>query len=169
MALKSFTLIAEQFNPKLTDASDAQWLQWLNAYFFWVCVLGFLGYVFLHRLAARFYADALCRLVCSGKLPWVALSSRERAYFERFGIRPPEETLERSAVVEVVGWVAKPVWRVSLMSATILIWFTFVAQIFVSEFLNYHPKRGFLNQPLVQLPWFRYVPSELEERVDAER
>ena len=39
-----------------------------------------------------------------------------------------------------------------------VLWFTFVAQIFVAEFLNYRPVVGWLNQPLVQLPWFRYLP-----------
>ncbi len=43
-----------------------------------------------------------------------------------------------------------------------LVWFAFVAQIYASEFMNYHPGIGFLNQPLVQLPWFRYIPSALE-------
>jgi hypothetical protein len=41
------------------------------------------------------------------------------------------------------------------------LWFAFVAQIFVSEFFNYHPVVGWLNQPLVHLPWFRYIPAGL--------
>jgi hypothetical protein len=44
---------------------------------------------------------------------------------------------------------------------TAMVWFTFVAQIFISEFINYHPVIGWLNQPLVQLPWFHYVPGGL--------
>jgi hypothetical protein len=38
------------------------------------------------------------------------------------------------------------------------IWFAFVAQVYVSEFLNYHPVAGFLNHVLVQFPCFDFVP-----------
>jgi hypothetical protein len=40
-------------------------------------------------------------------------------------------------------------------------WFAFVVPIYVSEFLNYHPVVGFLNQPLVQLPCFDFIPAAL--------
>ena len=42
-----------------------------------------------------------------------------------------------------------------------VLWFSLVAQVFVAQFVNYVPVRGWLNQPLVQLPWIRYVPSHL--------
>jgi hypothetical protein len=38
------------------------------------------------------------------------------------------------------------------------IWFAFVAQVYVSEFLNHHPVVGFLNHMLVQFPCFDFVP-----------
>jgi hypothetical protein len=56
------------------------------------------------------------------------------------------------------GWAL----RTAGIAATAFVWFTFVAQIFISEFLNYHPGIGWLNQPLVQLPWFHYVPGHLQ-------
>jgi hypothetical protein len=42
------------------------------------------------------------------------------------------------------------------------IWFAFVARTYVGEFFNYHPIAGFLNQPLIELPCFDYIPGSLE-------
>lgn len=47
--------------------------------------------------------------------------------------------------------------------ALFLVWFGFVSQIYVSEFfMKSAAGRGWLNQPLVQLPWFNYIPSRLK-------
>ena len=43
----------------------------------------------------------------------------------------------------------------------VLIWFSFVAQIYITQFLNYHSGAGWMNQPLIQLPWFRYLPTSV--------
>ena len=51
--------------------------------------------------------------------------------------------------------------RTAAIAAAAAVWFVFVAQIFASEFLNYHRALGWLNQPLVQLPFFRYMPPTL--------
>ena len=42
-----------------------------------------------------------------------------------------------------------------------LIWFTFVAQIYIAQFFQAHGGMGWINQPLVQLPWFHYLPARL--------
>jgi hypothetical protein len=55
-------------------------------------------------------------------------------------------------------WLA----RTGAIAAAVFVWFTFVAQIFIGEFFMYHPVVGWLNQPLVQLPWFHYIPSSLK-------
>ena len=45
---------------------------------------------------------------------------------------------------------------------TTLVWLAFVALIFVAEFFKYDGARAWLNHPLVQLPWCRYVPARLQ-------
>jgi hypothetical protein len=48
--------------------------------------------------------------------------------------------------------------------ALFLVWFSFAAQIYISEFFLKSPMgRGWLNQPLVQLPWFNYIPAQLKQ------
>jgi hypothetical protein len=65
-------------------------------------------------------------------------------------------------LVRAAAWVGTRAGRVTVALATFFVWFTFVAQIFISEFLNYHPVLGWLNQTLVQLPWFHYIPPHLK-------
>ena len=54
-------------------------------------------------------------------------------------------------------------YRSSLIILIFFTWFLFSFLPFISEFFNYYPQRGFLNQPLVQIPCFRYVPQSLED------
>ena len=51
--------------------------------------------------------------------------------------------------------------QITAAFAAFWIWFSFVAQIYASEFLSSHTALGWVNQPLVQLPWFRHVPPRL--------
>ena len=44
--------------------------------------------------------------------------------------------------------------------AMFLVWFSFGAQIYIAQFMNYIPD-AWLNQPLVQLPLFHFIPSAL--------
>ena len=39
---------------------------------------------------------------------------------------------------------------------------TDMADHYISEFFSYHGMIGWLNQPLIQLPWFRYVPAHAQ-------
>jgi hypothetical protein len=61
-----------------------------------------------------------------------------------------------------MAWTGKRIGRITSAWALILIWFSFVAQIYISEFFNYHNGVGWMNQPLVQLPLFHYVPARLK-------
>jgi succinate dehydrogenase hydrophobic anchor subunit len=64
--------------------------------------------------------------------------------------------------VRLAAWTGTRVGRAVSGIALAFIWFGFVAQIYISEFLNYHGALGWLNQPLVQLPWFHYLPTRLK-------
>ena len=44
------------------------------------------------------------------------------------------------------------------------VWFCFFALVFVGQFFSYQGPLGWLNQPLVQLPWFHYVPSTVRNQ-----
>jgi hypothetical protein len=59
------------------------------------------------------------------------------------------------------------VGRITTGVALFLVWFSFVAQIYVSEFLLKSSwGHGWVNQPLVQLPWFNYIPPGLKAEAE---
>ena len=69
-------------------------------------------------------------------------------------------------LVELIARTGSWGARLGALGALGFVWFLFVAQIFVTEFLGYHPQVGWLNQPLVQVPWFRYLPESAQQPVE---
>ncbi len=161
--LIAFTLFIEQINPNTREMTDLEFLNVLNTYFFWTGVVGFSAFVVLRVLATRVYAGAVVSAVRDGDLSVDKLGAIESLTLERLGLSKAEDRPQRRAVIRIARSATRPFWRTSVVTATVLVWFTFVAQIYVREFLNYHPVRGWMNQPLVQLPWFRYVPGHLKD------
>ncbi len=151
-----------QINPAFLDLGNHDLLGFLNTYYFWVGAAGFLLYAGLRRIAARLYAGALVEAVQEGDLPLTALAPVESSLLGRFGLIATKEKPVPHVIVAVVTIAARPAWRMAVAVATVVVWFTFIAQTYVREFLNNHHPRGLANQPLAQAPWFRYVPRALE-------
>ena len=74
-------------------------------------------------------------------------------------VNPPRS---RHVLLRVAGSTTSLALFSAGIFATALIWFTFVAQIFISTFLKYDQAVAWLNQPLIQLPWFRYIPPHIQ-------
>lgn len=141
--------------------TDAEVLANLNNYFWLACFAVFPMYLLLRVVAARIYAGGLLAALRRGWLTADRLAESERAALERLELLPVEPVAPPS----LPGRAARGSGRLVLTAIAIVllvaIWFGFVAEIFVTEFINYHGPRGWLNQPLVQLPWFRYIPPHL--------
>jgi len=157
----------EKSNPDTANLTDVQFLAYLNRYYFFVSLVGFAGYVLVRIVAARWYAAGLLSALKKGRIAVSDLRGDEAAALHTLQLDRPAEAPQRHPVVAATLAVSKPVWRGGWITAALLVWFTFVAQIYVREFVNYHPYRGFMNQPLVQLPWLRFVPAELQSSVRA--
>ena len=149
-------------NDEMSALTDSEFLQFLNRYYFWVSLLAFIGFVFVRMFAAKWYAAGLLSQLRSHRVRSSELSGVERHALRVLQLDTPEQVADRHPVIEATLSVSRPMWRTAVLSAAVLVWFTFVAQIYVREFLVYHPVRGFMNQPLVQLPWVRFIPSELQ-------
>jgi hypothetical protein len=65
-------------------------------------------------------------------------------------------------LLQVAAKTGTGIWRLGMLFATGLVWFTFIAQVYIAEFLHYHPMTAWLNQSLVQLPWFRHIPAHVQ-------
>ena len=89
-------------------------------------------------------------------------SLRERETLHRLDLLEVKLPPPRHAFIRLVTWTGSRLGKATVAVLLVFVWFTFVAQIFISEFLNYHPAIGWLNQPLVQLPWFKYIPPHLK-------
>ena len=160
VALKTAPIVFDRVEA-WASLSDAELLQRLETWFFWSGLFVFLAYVWVRRAAARLYADALRLSVRAGAVSPEALGQIERAALDRLGMLGVAPEPDRHVIVRAARSSTAWLLRSAAIGAAVLVWFAFVSEIYVSEFLNHHPISGWLNQPLVQLPWFHYVPPGL--------
>jgi hypothetical protein len=160
--LKTGPMFWLQNKPHLANLTEPEVIKSLNSYFFW-CALALLpAYVGLRLVAGRVYASGLLTLLREGRCSPAKLGANEEEVLERLDLLHPENPRRRHVLVRFVAWTGTRMGRVSATVALVLAWFVFVAQIYVAEFFNYHGAFGWLNQPLVQLPWFHYLPARIK-------
>ena len=162
IALLTLPAFFEHIWPHTTTLSDAEALDFLKTYYFRVGLLGFAVVVALRWLAARFYATAVMAAVQTGSIRVEELSAIEQLAFQCLNLQTDSPPLHRAFIIRTPLWMGSRLIEGFAVGMTVALWFTFVAQIFVSEFFNYHPIAGWLNQPLVQLPWFGLIPPGLK-------
>jgi hypothetical protein len=142
--------------------SSKQLIGMLSNYFFWSGFAVVTFYVAVRWAAARIYARAILLGLQRGEIPVTALAEVERRELERLDLVQISPPRSRHLLIRTALSTSKYVLRGLGFAALTFVWFTFVAQIYIAEFFMYHPVVGWLNQPLVQLPWFRYVPAQLQ-------
>jgi hypothetical protein len=147
-------------------------LQILNWYYFASAAFVFASFLLLKLSATRTYAAALLSNVSRGRVHPSDLHPVERTALGELGLLLVPERPQRHLIVRTVTGSGRLFKGMTIGLATAVVWFAFVSQIFVAEFFKYHPidsqgnfLGGWLNQPLVQLPWFNYTPGDLRERV----
>jgi hypothetical protein len=160
--LKTTPEFYPQAHPGLPELTDTQVFAYLNGYFFWCALLVLPCFVLLRVVAARVYASGLVELVQAGRLAVSELAASEREALDRLGLLEARAARERHLFVRFLAWAGTRVGRILGGVALFFIWFSFVAQIYVAEFFQQHLGIGWLNQPLVQLPWFHYLPARLK-------
>ena len=163
--MKTEPMFFFQAHPEMADFTDAQLLKSLNGYFWWCGLFTFPAFVLLRLVSARIYASGLLHLAQSGRLQPGSLSNFEAQALERLGLLRSSVVPERPRLVRLIAWTGTRVGRTVSGILLFLVWFSFVAQIYINEFFDYHGAIGWLNQPLIQLPWFHYVPSRLKNPV----
>ncbi len=156
-------------SSELVEKSPAEMLTVLKSYFLWTTLICFPAYVLVRLIAARIYAAGFVALAEEGTLRLHDLGKEEKHDLEILRLLRPQPRPRRRRLARALGWAATRTGRILSTTAAILLWFVFVAQIFIAEFFVYHQARGWLNQPLVQLPYFSYVPSALREEAKEQR
>jgi hypothetical protein len=159
------TLVIPSPEPGQRDwdnLSDTEALSILNQYYFGCGLYLFAALVLLRSAAARIYARAVLRAVHRGALGEDQLGEDEWRVLRMLGLLEARPRPRRAWVVRAATWAASRTGVAICAAASVGFWFAFVAAIYVSEFFQAHLAWGFLNQPLAQLPWFRYVPAHLQ-------
>ena len=155
-----------QIWPDLAALSDAEALAFLSTYYFQISLAAFPLFVLLRLAAGRVYATAIVATIRRGVVNSGDLAPVERHALSSMGLTERDPQQQRNILVRAVGWTGSRAGRAVALALVLSIWFSFVAQIFIGQFFFYRPYRGWLNQPLVQLPYFPYIPEHL--RVAAE-
>jgi hypothetical protein len=160
--LKTVPGFFPQINPRLADLSATEALQLLKTFYFYAAFLVFPGYVLLRIVAARMYASSLLACIQSGAVPEDCLAENEWETLHRLDLLRVRSRPQRHVLVRTMAWLASRMGRITTGIGLFLVWFTFIGQVYLSEFLvRSTMNRGWLNQPLVQLPWFNYIPKRL--------
>ena len=149
--------------PQMESWTDEQALGFLKTYFFWAAAVFLPLFVLLRLMAGRLYAGGLLSALGRGTIKSSALARAELNALDRLELRGGLRREPGGRFVRVLAWLAGRTGRVISGIALFGLWFLFAGTtVYFAEFLNFHPVAGWLNQPLVQLPFFRYVPDRLE-------
>jgi hypothetical protein len=162
MLLTFMPIFFPNISPKLEGAPPAQAIAALNAFYFWAAFFVFPAFVFLRWVAARIYAGAVLQAVQGGGLAHDALDEFEWRTLHRLELLAIQPSRPRHFLVRLAAWAATRAGRIAAGFFTFLVWFGFVVQIFIGAFFSYRGPATWLNQPLVQLPWFHHIPARLK-------
>ncbi|CCQ52362.1 hypothetical protein [Crocosphaera watsonii] len=150
-------------NPDLESLNSTQALQFLNDYYFWTGIIS-LGLFFALKMMAGFiYSGVLVETWQKNIVTEYDLHQEEIYYLNKFRFSSNLTYSNQKPIQRIIISSVSIAYRSSLIILIFFTWFLFSFLPFISEFFNYYPQRGFLNQPLVQIPCFRYVPQSLED------
>jgi hypothetical protein len=137
-------------------------LQKLKIYYALCGLYLFPALILMRLFAARIYASAIVDCIQTGALPEDALTENEWQTLNRLDLLLVRPLPKRNRFVRTIAWVGTKAGAITVGFVMFLVYFTFVAQVYVGEFLHKNDRaQGWWNQPLVELPYFNYIPSRL--------
>ena len=146
---------------QLAALSNAQVIDNLKNFYFWCGLLVVPAYVFLRWLAARNYALGIRTAIKQGLVGAYELGDFERLVLGRLQLLDVCLPPKRHVLLRVTARLWRFAMRGAAITLMLLVWVVFLFELYVSQFFHYIPGVGWLNQCLVQLPWFHYIPGHL--------
>jgi len=138
--------------------------QYLQNYFLWCSLYLLPAFVLMRVLAAKIYAIGLVRGLRNQTINPDDLALIEKNIIDRLELIDHGVSTAQSTWRKIATWLGTRVGRILSGILIFAVWLGFMFQLVVSEFLNYHTAgRGWLNQPLIQLPWFQYLPDSMKQ------
>ena len=162
MVFKIYPMFAAQKNPELANLTSQEIIKFLNSYFFWRALWVFPAYLILKQLAGKIYASGVLELIQSGVIDCSQLSAGEEAALTQLGLAERKAASPRHLAIRIITWAGTRVGRIVTAIVVVIAWFSFVAQIYIGEFFSYHGAVAWLNQPLVLVPWFHFLPAAIK-------
>ncbi len=166
---KALPTFLPTMNPALANLSAIAALEFLDQYYFYTGGIAFLLLLALKTIGGNIYSSAVREIWRQSALNPETFHQEEIRLFNLLEISYGSRYQKPGLVRKILKIPVNVSYRGAMLTLTILVWSLFNFIPFVSEFFNYYPVRGFLNQPLVQLPCFRYVPTHLEAKAAAEQ
>ena len=152
MAIKVAPMV---MGAEIEGLAPAELKAFADRYFLFATALLFPLHMLVRLAAARLYAGALFDGVRGGDVHLDELSPYEREVLGRLRVAPAAPSERRHPV----GRLAASLPRAVIVVLTSAAWFVVAAELYVAQFLNY-VWFGWLNHPLIQLPWIRYLPAQ---------
>jgi len=151
-------------DPAFQEFSTEELAAWLRGYYFWTGMILLPLFLLAWRQAAKTYARAA--LVMSrlddqrGNSRWQSSwHAAERQTLHALGYS--SVTVNQPSPVWLPRRVAGSLSTACGLAVAWAAWSVLSLQVFVSQFFNYVPGMGWLNPPLVILPYLRYLPPGL--------
>lgn len=160
--LKTAPAFFDGFGNYWSNASDGELFQKLQVYLFACSVVLFLSLLLSHLVAAVVYRSAVLKVLNRGWVDRSELHPTLAGWLGRLDLIPVPN-VDRPGLVWAARWSGRWIYHRFLYTALFVIWFLFIAKVYVGEFLNYHPFFGFMNHVLVQFPCFDFVPQALRQ------
>lgn len=162
--LKTAPAFFPQISPALAELPPDRAFAFARNYYFFSGFAFFAILLVLRLAAARLYAGTLLAGLQSGAVPEEALAEREWELLHRLDLLTVRPQPRRHFLVRTVTWFGTKLGRATLGIGIFLAWFAFISQVYISEFILKSPGgRGWINQPLVLLPWFNWIPPQLRQ------
>jgi hypothetical protein len=159
MIVASLPTFLPQISPALEQATPDEVRSLLGRIFFWTALWIFPAFVALRWLAARIYAASVLSSVQRGLLTEEMLSDFEWRALHRLELTQPQPPRITPRWIRVVAWAGSRLGRITLGTGVAVLWFVFLAQIYIAQFINFRGALAWLNQPLIQLPWVHHLPA----------
>jgi len=117
-------------------------------------------YLLQRWVAALIYRSAVLKVLRQGIVSRTDLNPVLARWLERLELK-----IIPTAQVAGLGWYARLTTRFAyrrvLFTVLFLVWLLFAMRLLVGYFLRSHPVVGYMNQPMIQLPCFDFIPEHL--------
>jgi hypothetical protein len=154
--LRAVPLAAGNYLQSIATWPEERLMALKLGYYVFCAAIAFALFLGLRLAAARIYARALLKALRAGRIKADRLSDTERDYLAALKLLEPETREDRGVMARAAVSTGRGIMRFAAAAPALILWFVFVAQIYIAQFLN-HDWLAWVNHPLVQLPWMMAV------------